>query len=63
MDELKTLSNIYSLLDFSEKLLDDIENQPLSELPRIITILRKNLRDAKALLPIKELTEDEEVIQ
>ena len=44
------LADAYQLLDFSEKLLDDIENQPLSELFRTLQLLRKNIRDAKGLL-------------
>ncbi|MBO8180258.1 MAG: hypothetical protein H0Z19_07240 [Archaeoglobus sp.] len=44
------LTDAFSLLDFSERLLDEIETAPLSELPRIVSLLRKNLRDAKALI-------------
>ena len=63
------LTDAYKLLDFSEKLLDDVENQSLAELPRILQLLRKNLRDAKALINdaekefdamIREIDEDEE---
>ena len=44
------LVDAFSLLDFSERLLDEIETVPLSELPRIINLLKKNVRDAKALI-------------
>ena len=44
------LTDVYQLLDFSERLLDNIEKAPLSELPRIVQLLRKNLRDAKNLV-------------
>ena len=44
------LVDAFSLLDFSERLLDEIETAPLSELPRIINLLKKNVRDAKALI-------------
>ena len=44
------LTDAYQLLDFSERLLDDVEKAPLSELPRLLNLLRKNLRDAKNLI-------------
>ena len=44
------LVDAFSLLDFSEKLLDEIETAPLAELPRIVSMLKKNIRDAKKLI-------------
>ncbi|MBO8180864.1 MAG: hypothetical protein H0Z19_10400 [Archaeoglobus sp.] len=44
------LADAFSLLDLSERLLDEIETAPLGELPRIISLLKKNVRDAKALI-------------
>jgi len=44
------LVDALSLLDFSEKLLDEIETAPLAELPRIVSMLKKNVRDAKKLI-------------
>jgi len=44
------LVDAFSLLDFSEKLLDEIETAPLAELPRIVSMLKKNVRDAKKLI-------------
>lgn len=55
------LADAYQLLDFSEKLLDDIESAPLSDLPRILQLLRKNIRDAKALINDAEATIDDTV--
>ena len=55
------LVDAFSLLDFSERLLDEIETVPLSELPRIINLLKKNLRDAKVLINDAEKEFDEMV--
>ncbi len=55
------LANAYQLLDFSERLLDGIENQSLSELPRILQLLRKNIRDVKNIINDAEREFDEMV--
>jgi len=55
------LADAYSLLDFSEKLLDDIESAPLSELPRLINLLKKNIRDVKNLINDAERLIDDTV--
>ena len=55
------LADAFSLLDFSERLLDEIEAAPLSELPRIITIVKKNIRDAKKLISDAEAEFDDMV--
>ena len=44
------IDDAFSLLDLSERLLDEVEDAPLSELPRIVNLLKKNIRDAKALV-------------
>ena len=60
-DAQSKLADAFSLLDFSERLLDDIESAPLSELPRIISLLKKNLRDARALVNDAEAKIDDVV--
>ncbi|MBO8181026.1 MAG: hypothetical protein H0Z19_11265 [Archaeoglobus sp.] len=58
---ISALTDAFSLLDFSERLLDEVEDAPLSELPRIINLLKKNIRDAKALINDAEAELDDMV--
>jgi len=60
-DAQAKLVDAYRLLDFSEELLDDIEGAPLSELPRVINLLMKNIRDAKNLINDAEAKIDDVV--
>ena len=69
-DARPKLTDAFSLLDFSERLLDDIDNQPLSELFRTLQLVRKNIRDAMNLINdaeaeiddvIKEIDKQEEL--
>jgi len=52
------LVDAFSLLDLSEKLLDEIEEAPLSELPRLLQFLKKNIRDSKHLISDAEMEFD-----
>lgn len=44
------LSDARNLLALSEQILEDWEDIPLVELPRLLINLRKNIRDAKKLV-------------
>lgn len=55
------LADAYQLLTFSEELLNDVEKVPLSELPRLIQLLHKNIRDAKDLVNDAEAKIDDVV--
>ena len=63
------LVSAYTLLDFSERILEDIERCPFEEIPRVLSFVRKNLRDAAKLISdaeaefdamIREIDEAEE---
>ena len=55
------LVSAYQLIDFSERILEDIDRVPLEEIPRIISFVRKNLRDAAKLISDAEKELDEMV--
>ncbi|MCD6524126.1 MAG: hypothetical protein J7K48_03910 [Thermococcus sp.] len=55
------LTDAFSLLDLSEKLLDEIETAPLAELPRIVQLVKKNIRDTKKLISDAEAELDDMV--
>jgi len=55
------LADAFSLLDLSEKLLDEIETAPLAELPRIVQLVKKNIRDTKKLISDAEAELDDMV--
>lgn len=40
------LVDAYQLIEFSENILEDIERCPFEEIPRLLSFVRKNLRDA-----------------
>ena len=60
-DAQSKLADAYQLLDFSERLLDDIEEAPLGDLPRLVSLLRKNIRDVKNLVNDAEAEIDDAV--
>ena len=55
------LADAYQLLDLSMDILENIEHVPLSELPKVLSFVRKNIRDAMGLINSAEAEFDEMV--
>ena len=55
------LVDAYQLLDLSERLIEELESAPLSELPRLLSFLKKNVRDARKLINDAEAELDKTV--